>query len=83
MYILYNSNYMAFWKRQNYKGSNISVVFRLVIAWIGGTQGNFRAEKLFYWAGHTVHLGFSIRRNEKTRRNCLANPIYNTVMMHT
>lgn len=46
-HILYDSKYMAFWKRQNYKDSKINGVQGLgVYAWIGGAQSIFRAVEI-------------------------------------
>ena len=66
-YILYNSTYMTYWKRQNYEDrKKISVfqVFGGTEGWIGKAQGIFRAVKLFFmvlycWIHVIMHLSKS------------------------
>lgn len=47
--ILYDSNYMTFWKRQNYEDSKKisgARVWKRQEGWLGGVQGIFRAVKI-------------------------------------
>ena len=63
-YILYNSNYIIFWKRKNYGDHKRSAVSG-VREWISIAQGFFRAVKILwmilYWWIHVIkHLSKSI-----------------------
>ena len=68
-YILYNSNFRRFWKRQNYEYSkNISGCQRLGewVGWIGSTQRIFRSVKLSctiiqWWIHVIIHLSKLIK----------------------
>ena len=56
LYVLYDFNYMTFWKRQNYgdikKKNQWSPEVTMREELIGRAQGIFRAMKLFYNAGY-------------------------------